>query len=209
MMYDYEYESFLHNIRRCGERTEQRAELRSTGEKPYTLSMFAPRQIKFALDTSEYPDGSSEVFPLVTTKRIAFKAMAHELIWFLRGDMDINYLKENGVKIWDQWAKPNGDLGPVYGKNWRDWERPLSRWKYTPEGTIDSVDQIVNLEQDIASVVADQHHRAGRRMLLLSYNPGDMPDPSVPSGCHTMSQYSVRTNHITGIKRLSCHLYMR
>ena len=112
-----QYLELLRDVRENGARKPTRAVLRSTGEKIDALSVFG-RQIRFDLN-----DG----FPLVTTKRVAFNAIVHELIWFLRGSTNIQYLQEHGVTIWDEWADEDGELGPVYGKQWRSWAAPDGR----------------------------------------------------------------------------------
>ena len=121
-----QYLDLLRDVRDHGVRKPTRAILRSTGEKIDALSVFG-RQIRFDL---------AEGFPLVTTKKVPFGAIVHELIWFLRGSTNIAYLKEHGVTIWDEWADEQGELGPVYGKQWRSWEAPDGR-------TIDQIDDVV------------------------------------------------------------------
>lgn len=224
MLVDEVYSSLLNRILANGETVNQRAVLQSNGMKPKCLSLFG-EQIKIPL---------ASAFPLLTTKRVPFKAVVHELVWFLRGSTNIGYLKDNGVKIWDQWADENGDLGPVYQKHWRHWTRTddatISRTAETLDDLVrsgfgsitkedvreqlDAVDQITNLEADIRAVVENPNHHAARRMLLSSWNVGDMPDPKVPTGCHTFAQFSVRPGSpgpdgTAGPGRLACHLYMR
>src|SRR5262245_11712869 len=121
------YLDLLRDVRTQGVRTPTRAVLRSTAEKIDALGVFG-RQIRFDLT-----DG----FPLVTTKRVPFGAVVHELIWFLRGLTNIAYLKEHGVNIWDEWADNDGELGPVYGKQWRSWRAPDGR-------TIDQIASVVD-----------------------------------------------------------------
>jgi len=106
-----QYLDLLRDVRTHGTRKPTRAVLRSTGAKIDALSVFG-RQIRFEL---------SEGFPLVTTKKVAFGAIVHELIWFLQGSTNIAYLRQHGVTIWDEWADEKGELGPVYGKQWRSW----------------------------------------------------------------------------------------
>ena len=176
------YLDLLREIRTAGARKAQRATLRSEGRRPEVLSVFG-RQIRFDLNAG---------FPLVTTKRMPWAAVVHELLWFLSGDTNVRYLRENKVTIWDEWADAAGNLGPVYGKQWRRWEGP--------QGT---VDQVANLVGGIRKVVADRHAPEARRLILTAWNPADMPDPKVPTGCHTLVQFNVTDG------RLSSQLYQR
>ncbi|WP_165226610.1 thymidylate synthase [Aquisphaera insulae] len=176
------YLDLLRDVRRHGVRKPTRAVLRSTGEKIDALSVFG-RQIRFDL-----ADG----FPLVTTKKVAFGAIAHELIWFLRGSTNIAYLKEHGVKIWDEWADEDGELGPVYGKQWRSWCGP----------GCEPIDQIANVVAGIRAVIADPTASVGRRLVVSAWNPAEIEDMALPP-CHTMFQFSVTEG------RLSCQLYQR
>ena len=127
-----------------------------------------------------------EGFPLVTTKKLHLKSIVHELIWFLRGDTNIAYLKEHGVSIWDEWADANGDLGPVYGEQWRAWR--------TADGH--TVDQI--------RWVVDEINRRpdSRRLIVSAWNVGELPKMALMP-CHTMFQFYVAEG------RLSCQLYQR
>jgi thymidylate synthase len=176
------YLDLLREIRTSGTRKAQRATLRSEGRRPEVLSVFG-RQIRFDLNAG---------FPLVTTKRMPWAAIVHELLWFLSGDTNVRYLRENKVTIWDEWADAAGNLGPVYGKQWRRWEGP--------HGT---VDQVANLVAGIRKVIADPHASEARRLILTAWNPADMPDPKVPTGCHTLVQFNVTDG------RLSSQLYQR
>ena len=176
------YLDLLREIRTTGTLKAQRATLRSEGRRPNVLSVFG-RQIRFDLAAG---------FPLVTTKRMPWSAIVHELLWFLSGSTNVRYLRENKVTIWDEWADADGELGPVYGKQWRRWEGP--------QGT---VDQVANLIAGIRKVIADPNASEGRRLLLSAWNPADMPDPKVPTGCHTLTQFNVTNG------RLSCQLYQR
>jgi thymidylate synthase len=121
-----------------------------------------------------------------------WSAIVHELLWFLSGSTNVRYLREHKVTIWDEWADENGELGPVYGKQWRSWEGPQGR-----------VDQVANLVAGIRKVIADPHASEARRLILTAWNPADMPDPKVPTGCHTLVQFNVTDG------RLSCQLYQR
>ncbi len=140
-----------------------------------TYSVFG-RQMRFCLD-----DG----FPLVTTKKVHLKSIIYELLWFLNGDTNIGYLKENKVRIWDEWADENGDLGPVYGKQWRSWEGPNGK-----------IDQIARVVENI------KNNPTSRRHLVISFNPADLPEVAPPA-CHTLFQFYVSGN------RLSLQLYQR
>ncbi|TVQ83102.1 MAG: thymidylate synthase [Micavibrio sp.] len=128
----------------------------------------------------------SEGFPLVTTKKMHLRSIIHELLWFLKGDTNISYLKENGVRIWDEWADENGDLGPVYGAQWRSWQ--------TPDG--DTVDQITQLIEQIKT------NPDSRRLIVSAWNPGVIDKMALPP-CHCLFQF-----HVTNGK-LSCQLYQR
>lgn len=125
-------------------------------------------------------------FPLLTTKKLHLRSIIHELLWFLRGDTNIGYLKENGVKIWDDWADENGDLGPVYGYQWRSWPRP--------EGG--SVDQIKQVVEQIRT------HPQSRRLIVSAWNPAQVDEMQLPP-CHCLFQFYVANG------RLSCQLYQR
>ena len=176
------YLDLLRDVRNHGVRKPTRAVLRSTGEKIDALAVFG-RQIRFDL---------AEGFPLVTTKRVPFGAIVHELIWFLRGSTNIAYLKEHGVTIWDEWADASGELGPVYGRQWRSWPAPDGR----------SIDQIANLVAGIEAVAADPTASVGRRLLVTAWNPAEIAEMALPP-CHTLFQFNV-----TG-QKLSCQLYQR
>ena len=128
----------------------------------------------------------SEGFPLVTTKKLHLKSIIYELLWFLKGDTNIKYLKDNGVRIWDEWADENGDLGPVYGKQWRSWEGA--------NGVI--VDQISELIQQIKATPDS------RRLIVSAWNVGDLSKMALMP-CHNMFQFYVADG------KLSCQLYQR
>ena len=125
-------------------------------------------------------------FPLLTTKKLHTKSIIHELLWFLQGDTNIRYLKENGVSIWDDWADANGDLGPVYGKQWRHWE--------TSDGR--EIDQISLLIEGL------KHNPDSRRHLVSAWNPGEVDKMKLPP-CHALFQFYVANG------KLSCQLYQR
>jgi thymidylate synthase len=128
----------------------------------------------------------AEGFPLVTTKKLHLKSIIHELLWFLKGDTNIQYLKDNGVRIWDEWADANGDLGPVYGKQWRSWE--------APNGVV--IDQISDLIQQIKKTPDS------RRLIVSAWNVGDLSKMALMP-CHNMFQFYVADG------KLSCQLYQR
>ena len=116
----------------------------------------------------------SEGFPLVTTKKLHLRSIIHELLWMLQGDTNIGYLHDNKVTIWDEWADENGDLGPVYGKQWRDW--------VTPDGR--HIDQIKNVLRQIKT------HPDSRRLIVTAWNPADVDKMALPP-CHTFFQFYV------------------
>jgi thymidylate synthase len=128
----------------------------------------------------------AEGFPLVTTKKLHLKSIIHELLWFLKGDTNIQYLKEHGVRIWDEWADANGDLGPVYGKQWRSWE--------APNGVV--IDQITELIEQIKKTPDS------RRLIVSAWNVGDLSKMALMP-CHNMFQFYVADG------KLSCQLYQR
>lgn len=141
-----------------------------------TLSVFG-HQLRFDL---------SEGFPLVTTKKLHIRSILHELLWFLSGDSNVRYLKENGVSIWNDWADDDGELGPVYGVQWRNWPAPNGE-------TIDQITDVVNrIRTDPDS----------RRLLVSAWNVADIPDMALPP-CHCMFQFYVADG------KLSCQLYQR
>lgn len=177
-----QYLDLLAHVRQHGTRKAQRAQL-ADGRRPDVLSVFG-YQFRHDLNVG---------FPLLTTKKMPFAAIVHELIWFLSGSTNTRYLRENKVTIWDEWADTNGELGPVYGKQWRRWQRP--------DGS--EVDQVGVLLDGLRKVIENPNASEARRLLLLSWNPGDLPDPKVPTGCHTLSQFNVTEG------RLSCQLYQR
>jgi thymidylate synthase len=130
-----------------------------------------------------------ESFPCLTTKKLHLRSIIHELLWFLNGDTNIRYLKENGVSIWDEWADENGDLGPVYGKQWRSWE--------VCDGG-ETIDQIARVVESIRT------NPTSRRHIVSAWNPADVEEMALPP-CHTMFQFYVDTTR----DELSCQLYQR
>ncbi len=135
----------------------------------------------------------AEGFPLVTTKKIHLKSVIHELLWFLAGDTNIGYLKQHGVSIWDDWADENGDLGPVYGAQWRSW----------PDGRGGAIDQIRQVVDEIRA------HPDSRRLIVTAWNPADVDKQALPP-CHCLFQFYVAPPQRPEDRgRLSCQLYQR
>ncbi|GAB2685588.1 thymidylate synthase [Aliiglaciecola sp. 3_MG-2023] len=177
-----QYLSLMRHVLESGSKKEDRT---GTG----TLSIFG-YQMRFNL-----ADG----FPLITTKKCHLRSIIHELLWFIKGETNIAYLKDNGVSIWDEWATDEGELGPVYGKQWRSWQGT--------DGTV--VDQLSELLEQI------KHNPDSRRLLLSAWNPTVLPDSKLSPKenakqgkqalppCHTMFQFYVIDN------KLSCQLYQR
>jgi len=163
---------YLDLMRHVLEHGHRKADRTGTG----TLSTFG-WQMRFDLQSG---------FPLLTTKKLHTRSIIHELLWFLQGDTNIRYLKENGVSIWDDWADESGELGPVYGKQWRRWE--------TPDGR--SIDQISKLIEGL------KHNPDSRRHLVSAWNPAEVDRMALPP-CHALFQF-----YVAG-ERLSCQLYQR
>ncbi|MES9958610.1 MAG: thymidylate synthase [Sedimenticola sp.] len=164
-----QYLDLMRHVRDNGIRKEDRT---GTG----TVSVFG-YQMRFDL---------AEGFPVVTTKKLHLRSIIHELLWFLQGDTNIRYLKENGVSIWDEWADENGDLGPVYGYQWRSWPAPNG----------ESIDQITQLVDQI------RNNPDSRRLMVSAWNPADVEHMALPP-CHCLFQFYVAEG------RLSCQLYQR
>ena len=141
-----------------------------------TLSIFGP-QLRFDLN---------EGFPLLTTKKVHFKSVVYELLWFITGSTNVRFLQENGVSIWDEWADSEGELGPVYGKQWRRWQKP--------DGS--TVDQLADLVDQL------RRNPDSRRLLVSAWNVADIPSMALPP-CHAFFQFYVANN------KLSCQLYQR
>lgn len=128
----------------------------------------------------------NEGFPLLTTKKVHLKSIIYELLWFISGDTNIKYLKDHGVTIWDEWADENGDLGPVYGHQWRSWPAPDGK----------SIDQLSNVIDQI------KHNPDSRRLIVSAWNPAEVDQMALPP-CHSLFQFYVAQN------KLSCQLYQR
>ena len=165
----HQYLDLLARIRNTGTRKDDRT---NTG----TLSIFG-HQMRFDL---------AEGFPLVTTKKLHVKSIIHELLWFLQGSTNVRYLREHGVTIWDEWADENGDLGPVYGRQWRSWP--------TPDGR--HIDQIARVVESL------KRDPDSRRHIVSAWNVGEL-DKMALSPCHCLFQFNVADG------RLSCQLYQR
>lgn len=151
---------------------EEKTDRTGTGTK----SLFG-YQLRFDLEKG---------FPLLTTKKVYFKAVIHELLWFLSGDTNIKYLSDNKVRIWNEWADENGDLGRVYGAQWRSWQKPNG----------DKVDQIADVVKSI------KENPSSRRHLVVAFNPGELDQMALPP-CHAFFQFYVSNG------KLSCQLYQR
>ena len=164
-----QYLDLMRHVRDHGVKKEDRT---GTG----TISVFG-YQMRFDLAAG---------FPLVTTKKLHLKSIIHELLWFLQGDTNIRYLQENGVRIWDEWADANGNLGPVYGYQWRNWP--------TPDGQ--HIDQITQVIQQL------KHNPNSRRMIVSAWNVADVEHMALPP-CHAFFQFYVADG------KLSCQLYQR
>lgn len=164
-----QYHDLLQHILDNGTKKEDRT---GTG----TISVFG-YQMRFAL---------SEGFPCVTTKKLHLRSIIHELLWFLQGDTNIKYLKENKVRIWDEWADENGNLGPVYGYQWRSW----------PDGNNGTIDQITKLVDSL------KNNPDSRRHIVSAWNVADVDNMALPP-CHTLFQFYVADG------KLSCQLYQR
>ncbi|WP_030015118.1 MULTISPECIES: thymidylate synthase [Micrococcales] len=168
------YEDLLRDILAHG---NHRSDRTGTG----TTSVFG-RQMRFDLSSS---------FPLLTTKTVRFKAIAMELLWFLRGSTNIRWLQERNVHIWDEWADENGDLGPVYGAQWRSWPAPNGE-------SIDQIDKVINSLRD---------NPYSRRHIVSAWNPAEVDEMALPP-CHALFQFYVEPV-ADGPDRLSCQLYQR
>ncbi|MCL1861239.1 MAG: thymidylate synthase [Proteobacteria bacterium] len=163
---------YLELMRHVLEHGDEKTDRTGTG----TLSVFG-WQMRFPLQ-----DG----FPLLTTKKLHTRSIIHELLWFLQGDTSIHYLRDHGVSIWDEWADENGELGPVYGKQWRRWESADGR----------AIDQISALVENL------KNHPDSRRHLVTAWNPGEIDRMALPP-CHALFQFYVANG------KLSCQLYQR
>ena len=165
-------QNYLDLLNHIMEEGEDRSDRTGTG----TRSLFG-RQLRFDL---------SQGFPLVTTKKVHLRSVIFELIWFLKGDTNVRYLQDNGVRIWNEWADEKGDLGRIYGAQWRSWRAPDGR----------TIDQISRVVEEIKT------NPSSRRLLVVAYNPGELDQMALPP-CHAFFQF-----YATG-GRLSCQLYQR
>ena len=181
-------QQYLDLLRRIREHGTQKSDRTGTGTK----SIFG-HQMRFNL-----ADG----FPLVTTKKLHVKSIIHELIWFLAGDTNVKYLRDNGVRIWDEWADPNGNLGPVYGKQWRSWAAGAGPHR-NDEGAGPQNKKDGHGIDQISDVVAEiKRNPDSRRLIVTAWNPADLPEMAL-APCHCLFQFYVSDG------RLSCQLYQR
>jgi thymidylate synthase len=171
MHVDNVYKQLVEDVLKNGDQKHDRT---GTG----TISVFG-RQVRFDLNKG---------FPLLTTKKIHWKSVVHELLWFLKGDTNIKYLKDNGVRIWNEWADADGNLGPVYGKQWRRWD--------VLDGGSSYIDQIARVIEQIKETPDS------RRIIVSAWNVSDIDDMALQP-CHTMFQFYVSNG------KLSCQLYQR
>ena len=165
-------QQYLHLLERVLEEGNKKEDRTGTG----TVSVFG-HQMRFDL---------SKGFPLLTTKKLHLKSIIHELLWFLNGDTNVKYLQDNGVRIWNDWADENGDLGHVYGYQWRSW----------PKSNGESIDQIKQVVHDI------KNNPDSRRLIVSAWNPADIENMALPP-CHALFQFYVSNG------KLSCQLYQR
>jgi thymidylate synthase len=165
-------QQYLHLLERVLEEGNKKEDRTGTG----TVSVFG-HQMRFDL---------SEGFPVLTTKKLHLKSIIHELLWFLNGDTNVKYLQDNGVRIWNEWADENGDLGHVYGYQWRSW----------PKENGESLDQIKQVVHDI------KNNPDSRRLIVSAWNAGDIENMALPP-CHALFQFYVANG------KLSCQLYQR
>jgi len=172
MNQEFQYLTLLNKIMTTGNKKSDRT---GTG----TMSLFG-EQMRFDL---------SQEFPLLTTKKLHIKSIVHELIWMLNGDTNIKYLNDNGVRIWDEWADKDGNLGPVYGAQWRSWPVPYTF-------THQVIDQILEVQDSL------RNNPDSRRHIVSSWNVGYLPEMKLPP-CHCLFQFYVADG------KLSCHLYQR
>lgn len=178
------YLDLLSEIMTRGTMKAQRATLASTGTRPRMKSIFG-MQARYDLNGG---------FPLVTTKRVPYAQVVGELLWYLSGSTNNNDLLGYQVKVWNEWAdQETGDLGPIYGKQWRRWE--------TASGQ--TFDQVQRLLEDIRAVIDNPEHSAGRRLIITAWNPPEMGISKAPTACHTLVQFNVTEG------KLSCQLYQR
>ncbi len=171
-------EQYLHLLQKIISEGADKSDRTGTG----TRSLFG-YQMRFNLQ---------EGFPLVTTKKLHLKSIIYELLWFLKGDTNIKYLKENGVKIWDEWADESGDLGPVYGKQWRSWEGANGK----------VIDQVSELIHQLKT------NPDSRRIIISAWNVADLPEMNLMP-CHCLFQFYTASSTGGERRKLSCQLYQR
>ena len=164
--------TYLNLMQKILQEGEEKADRTGTG----TLSLFG-HQLRYDL---------AKGFPLVTTKKVYLKAIIHELLWFLKGDTNVKYLKDNNVRIWNEWADEDGNLGRVYGAQWRSWQKPDG-------GVVDQISQVVK---------SIKENPNSRRHLVVAFNPGELDQMALPP-CHAFFQFYVSNG------KLSCQLYQR
>ena len=167
-----EYQTYSDLLKRILNEGVERGDRTGTGTK----AVFG-HQMRFDLENS---------FPLLTTKKLHLKSIIYELLWFINGDTNVRYLQDNGVSIWDEWADENGDLGPVYGRQWRSWA--------APDGRV--IDQLTWVRDEIRT------NPNSRRLIVSAWNPADVNDMALPP-CHCLFQFNVMDG------RLNCQLYQR
>lgn len=166
-------QDYLNLLRNVLDQGEKRSDRTGVG----TRSIFGA-QLRFDLSAG---------FPLLTNRKIHIRSLVYELLWFIKGQTNIKYLKDNGVSIWDEWANPQGDLGPVYGKQWRSWQGP--------DGKV--VDQLAEVIEQI------RHNPFSRRLVVSAWNVADIPQMAL-APCHVMFQF-----YVSQSRKLSCQLYQR
>ncbi|MDQ6888681.1 MAG: thymidylate synthase [Bacteroidota bacterium] len=174
-------DQYLHLLQKIIETGTDKSDRTGTG----TRSLFG-HQMRFNL---------AEGFPLITTKKLHLKSIIYELLWFLKGDTNIQYLKEHGVRIWDEWADENGNLGPVYGKQWRSWEGANGK----------TIDQVTELIHQL------RNNPDSRRMIISAWNVADLPQMKLMP-CHCLFQFYTTPSGLPdgeGRRKLSCQLYQR
>lgn len=197
----HEYVDMIRYILDNGENVPTRAILKSTGKNVNAITTYGYQNSYSLVDQ----------FPILTTKKISFKNIAHEMIWFLRGEINIKYLTENNVHIWDEWTNEQGNVGPVYGQQWRHWEK-YKVHEIGGDGLLFDgceyverveIDQVAELIDNIKKCKLDLNHSSRRRLIISAWNVGDVPEMKLPC-CHILCQFFIH-----GGDKLSCKLYQR